>query len=110
MVLYEFKADGTVARALNATTGSCHSTSVENGIAVASGNGALSIYFTSGLFKICGGAPKDPYVAKQEDFTYTIKPGAGVQGEYELRLVQLQCKYTDPSSMALYCTDAVYRQ
>ena len=106
---YEFGADGIVSRYQDVNTGGCHSKLLEKGTATGA-SGQLSIYFTSGVVELCGKPGTDPYQPKKEDFTYEIRAGAGVRGEDELRLVHLQCSYTDASSMALYCSDAVYRQ
>lgn len=100
-VLYEFTADGSASRSTNVSTGGCNSTSLEKGTAVVSGT-TLTIYFTSGIFKLCGGSSHDPYKPTVEPFTYLVETGsAGLV----LRLAKQNCQYTDPSSIGLYCTD-----
>jgi hypothetical protein len=100
-VLYEFLADGSASRSSNVSTGGCNSTSLEKGTAVVSGT-TLTIYFTSGIFKLCGGSSHDPYKPTVEPFTYRVETSSvGVV----LRLAKQDCQYTDPSSIGLYCTD-----
>ena len=100
-ILFEFLADGSASRSNNVSTGGCNSTSLEKGTAVVSGT-TLTIYFTSGLFKICGSTSHDPYTPTVEAFTYRVETtSVGVV----LRLAKQSCQYTDQPSINLYCTD-----
>ncbi|MEO6419132.1 MAG: hypothetical protein ABIP39_06985, partial [Polyangiaceae bacterium] len=108
-LLYDFKPDGTVDRVNDVTTGGCHSTSNESGVGTVSGN-TVSVFFTTGAFKICGSSSGDPYTAKREDFTYKIEKGTGPSGEDMIELVKANCMYTDETSIAINCTDRLSRQ
>jgi hypothetical protein len=105
-LLYNFKPDGTVDRVNSVNTAGCQSSSIESGVAVANGD-ALSIYFTTGKFKICGSPSTDPYHAKQEDFTWSFESSSAGP---VLVLAAHTCQYDDPSSIGLYCTDKLDKQ
>jgi len=67
----ELRADGTVGRALRIRAATCSYEGLENGVAVADGT-TLTLYFTSGSFKDCGGPSTEPYKPTTESFTYTL--------------------------------------
>jgi hypothetical protein len=104
--LYDFKADGTVARSSNVTDSSCQTSSVEDGTAVASGT-TLTMYFTTGIFKICGTTSTDPYKPVTDTFTYRID---NTDVGTALRLAQQNCSYTDQSDIDFYCTNGFDKQ
>jgi hypothetical protein len=108
-VLYDFRADGTLARYSEVTTGGCHSKGAETGVGVASGD-SLSIYFKTGSFQICDKPSDGSYKPGQEDFTYSLVDGAGINGEQGLKLLDTHCTYTDAANIGLYCTTWVYRK
>jgi hypothetical protein len=100
-VLWEFTADGVASRSTSVSTGGCSSTSLEKGTAVVAGS-TLTVYFTSGIFHICGGPSTDPYKPTTEIFTYRVETlDVGVV----LRLAQQNCSYTDQANIDFYCTN-----
>ena len=83
----ELRADGTVGRTLRIRAATCTYEGLENGVAVADAT-TLTLYFTSGSFKDCGGPSKEPYKPVTESFTYTLDADSG---NTALRLTKLGC-------------------
>jgi hypothetical protein len=104
--LYDFKADGTVARSSSVTDSSCVTQSDEDGTAVASGS-TVTMYFTTGIFKICGTTSTDPYKPVTDTFTYRID---STDVGLALRLTQQNCSYTAQSDIDFYCTNGFDKQ
>jgi hypothetical protein len=89
--LYEIKADGTLHRATNVTTGTCHTSGLEAGVANASGD-SLTLSFTSGQILVCDKDNGQPYQPAQEEYTWSVETRDGVQGQYQaLTLTKKNC-------------------
>lgn len=99
---YEFMADGTVARVTEGKIGSCKSSRLEKGTAVAQGT-TLTVYLTSAVTTICDkpGTGSTTYVANSKGFTYTVAPS---NTGTKLVLTETQCRYSDPSLASQYCS------
>lgn len=102
---YEFSADGTVARVTEGKIGSCKSSRLEKGTAVAQGN-TLTIYLTSSVTTICDkpGTGSTNYVANSKGFTYTVGPSN--VGTKLVLTETTTCHYADPNLASQYCVVA----
>lgn len=96
---YEFMADGTVARVTEGKIGSCKSSRLEKGTAVAQG-ASLTLYFTSSVYTVCDKPGSSAYTPNSQGFTYTVGPSnVGMK----LVLTETMCRYSDPAAAAQYC-------
>lgn len=103
---YEFMADGTVARLTEGKVGSCKSSRLEKGTAVAQGN-SLTVYFTSSVYTVCDKPGSKAYTPNSQGFTFTVGPSnVGIK----LVLTETMCRYSDPAAAAMYCATPYDRE
>lgn len=100
---YELHADGTIIHSIEVTTGTCHTKTLDTGVAVVNGS-SMTVSLTSGSVVICD-APK-AYEPSTHEYTWSIETGKqGVDGPYDaLTLVDTHC-----TQEAFYCSSTFDR-
>jgi hypothetical protein len=100
--VFEFSADGTVTFYTEVKTGSCKTTSLEKGTAVAEGTN-LTLYFTSRVYKVCDTPGTQPYTAKSVPYVFRVDPATATLMPI-LHLKEVNCRYSDPAAAEMFCS------